>query len=56
MPLIKPLVRIGNSYGVIIDRALLKQVGLKPVDVVALEVKGRAIYVRKAKPIRGGKP
>lgn len=46
MPLVKKLVRIGNSVGVVLDRALLKHAGIGPDDHVKLTLRDGAIYVQ----------
>jgi antitoxin component of MazEF toxin-antitoxin module len=45
MPLVKRLSRIGTSSGVILDRALLKQVDLEPDAEVEVAVEGKRIVI-----------
>jgi antitoxin component of MazEF toxin-antitoxin module len=45
MPLVKRLTRIGTSSGVILDRAVLKQVDLEPDDEVEVAVEGKRIVI-----------
>jgi antitoxin component of MazEF toxin-antitoxin module len=45
MPLVKRLTRIGTSRGVILDRAVLKQVDLEPDAEVEVAVEGKRIII-----------
>jgi antitoxin component of MazEF toxin-antitoxin module len=45
MPLVKRLTKIGTSSGVILDRAVLKQVDLEPDDEVEVAVEGKRIVI-----------
>lgn len=45
MPLVKRLTRIGTSSGVILDRAVLKQVDLEPGAEVEVAVEGKRIVI-----------
>jgi len=45
MPLVKRLTRIGTSSGVILDRAVLKQVDLEPEAEVEVAVEGKRIVI-----------
>jgi len=45
MPLVKRLTRIGTSSGVILDRAVLKQVDLEPDAEVEVAVEGKRIVI-----------
>jgi antitoxin component of MazEF toxin-antitoxin module len=45
MPLVKRLTRIGTSSGVILDRAVLKQVDLEPDSEVEVAVEGKRIVI-----------
>jgi antitoxin component of MazEF toxin-antitoxin module len=44
--MIKKLATIGNSYGVIIDRPLLREAGIGPHEKVELTVENGAVVVR----------
>ncbi len=44
--MIKKLVTIGNSYGVIIDRPLLREAGIAPHTKIELTVENGAVVVR----------
>ncbi len=45
--MIKRLTRNGNSYGIVIERALLDQMGINPErDPVDVQFDGRAILIR----------
>ena len=46
--MIKKLATIGNSYGVIIDRALLREAGIAPKSKIELVVADGAVVVRPA--------
>ena len=46
--MIKKLATIGNSYGVIIDRALLREAGIAPKSKIELVVADGAVVVRSA--------
>ena len=46
------LIRIGNSRGLRLPKALIEQTGLE--DEVELEVKGNTIVVSKVRPTRAG--
>lgn len=46
--MIKKLAAIGNSYGVIIDRPLLREAGLEPNSRVELLVENGALVMRAA--------
>jgi antitoxin component of MazEF toxin-antitoxin module len=45
MPLVKRLTRIGTSSGVILDRAVLRQVDLEPDSEVEVAVEGKRIVI-----------
>jgi antitoxin component of MazEF toxin-antitoxin module len=45
MPLVKRLTRIGTSSGIILDRAVLKQVDLEPEAEVEVAVEGKRIVI-----------
>lgn len=45
---VKKLATIGNSYGVIIDRPMLKQAGIQPGAHVAISVEEGAVVIRVA--------
>jgi antitoxin component of MazEF toxin-antitoxin module len=45
MPLVKRLSRIGTSSGVILDRAVLRQVDLEPDAEVEVSVEGKRIVI-----------
>lgn len=45
MPLVKRLTRIGTSSGVILDRAVLRQVDLEPGAEVEVSVEGKRIVI-----------
>ncbi len=44
--MVKKLATIGNSYGVIIDRPLLREAGIVPHTKVELTVENGAVVVR----------
>lgn len=44
--MIKKLATIGNSYGVIIDRPLLREAGIGPKEKIELTVENGAVVVR----------
>lgn len=44
--MIKKLATIGNSYGVIIDRPLLREAGIGPQAKIELTVENGAVVVR----------
>jgi len=46
--MIKKLATIGNSYGVIIDRVLLREAGIAPKSKIELTVADGAVVVRAA--------
>jgi antitoxin MazE len=46
------LVRIGNSRGIRLPKAVIQAAGLK--EDIDLEVRDRAVIVRNARTIRGG--
>jgi antitoxin component of MazEF toxin-antitoxin module len=46
--MIKKLAAIGNSYGVIIDRPLLREAGISPDSKIEILVADGAIVVRVA--------
>ncbi len=46
--MIKKLATIGNSYGVIIDRVLLREAGIAPESKIELTVMDGAVVVRPA--------
>ncbi len=48
--MIKKLAAIGNSYGVIIDRPLLREAGIAPDAAVELMVEDGAVIIRLAPP------
>lgn len=48
--MIKKLAAIGNSYGVIIDRPLLREAGISPDAEIELLVEAGAVIVRPAPP------
>lgn len=45
MPHVKQLTRIGNSTGLILDRALLKQLDLEPDGEVEISVQGQSLVI-----------
>lgn len=45
MPHVKQLTKIGNSTGLIIDRALLQQLDLGPESEVEIRVEGDALVI-----------
>ena len=45
MPYVKQLTRIGNSTGLILDRALLKQLDLEPDGEVEISVQGQSLVI-----------
>ena len=45
MPLVKRLTRIGTSSGIILDRAVLRQVDLEPGSKVEVAVEGQRIVI-----------
>jgi antitoxin component of MazEF toxin-antitoxin module len=45
MPHVKQLTRVGNSTGLIIDKALLKQLDLEPDDEVEIRVEGQSLVI-----------
>ncbi len=45
---VKKLATIGNSFGVIIDRPMLRQAGIDPGANVAISVEEGAVIVRLA--------
>lgn len=53
--MIKKLAAIGNSYGVIIDRPLLREAGISPDAPIELMVEDGAVIVRAA-PAEATKP
>jgi len=46
MPLVKKLVRVGDSTAVILDRTILQQVDIEPESEVEVSVEGNAIVIR----------
>lgn len=46
--MIKKLATIGNSYGVIIDRPLLREAGIAPHSKIQITVQDGAVVVRAA--------
>ncbi len=46
MPLVKKLIRVGESRGVILDRAILRRVDIEPDSEVEVSVEGSAIVIR----------
>ncbi len=46
MLLVKKLIRVGDSTGVILDRAILRQVDIEPDSEVEVSVEGNAIVIR----------
>jgi antitoxin MazE len=46
MPLVKKLIRVGDSTGVILDRAILQRVDIEPDSEVEVSVEGNAIVIR----------
>jgi len=49
MMLIRSLTAIGNSYGIIIPKIILEQMGINPVlDDVELEIRDKVLHVKKA--------
>jgi antitoxin component of MazEF toxin-antitoxin module len=50
MALIKKLARLGNSYAVILDKAVLRLVELEPDSDVRITVEGDAICIRRHRP------
>lgn len=53
--MIKKLAAIGNSYGVIIDRPLLREAGISPDDEIELLVEAGSVIVRPA-PAESARP
>ena len=58
---VKKLATIGNSFGVIIDRPMLRRAGIDPGANVAISVEDGAVIVRPAaigqsRTRRGGRP
>jgi len=49
--MVRKLIRIGNSYGVTLDKRMLRDTGLESVTYLSLELdkKGRRIIIRKRK-------
>jgi antitoxin component of MazEF toxin-antitoxin module len=43
--LTKALVKVGNSYAVVLDRTLMELVGISPEVPVTLQVNGRTLSV-----------
>jgi len=48
--MIKKLATIGNSFGVIIDRPLLREAGIEPESRIELIVEGGSVIIRAAPP------
>ncbi len=48
--MIKKLATIGNSYGVIIDRPLLREAGIEPDSRIELMVVDGSVVIRPAPP------
>ncbi len=46
MPLVKKLIRLGDSTGLILDLRILQQVDIKPDSEVDVGVEGNAIVIR----------
>lgn len=46
MPLVKKLIRLGDSTGVILDPEILRQVDVEPDSDVEMSVEGKAIIIR----------
>lgn len=46
MPLVKKLIRVGDSTGVILDRTILRRVDIEPDSEVEVSVEGNAIVIR----------
>ncbi len=46
MPLVKKLIRVGDSTGVILERAILQRVDIEPGSEVEVSVEGNAIVIR----------
>ena len=46
MPLVKKLIRLGDSTGLILDPAILQQVDIQPDSEVEVSVEGNAIVIR----------
>ena len=44
--MVKKLIRVGDSTGVILDRAILQQVDIEPDSEVDVSVEGEAIVIR----------
>ena len=46
MPLVKKLIRVGDSTGVILDPEILRQVDVEPDSEVEISVEDSAIVIR----------
>lgn len=46
MPLVKKLIRVGDSTAVILDLEILRQVDVEPDSEVEISVEGSAIVIR----------
>lgn len=45
MPLVKKLIRVGDSSGVLLDPEILRQVGVEPDSEVEISVERKAIVI-----------
>jgi antitoxin component of MazEF toxin-antitoxin module len=50
MAIIKKLARLGNSTAVILDKAVLQLLELRPDSEVRITVEGEAICIRRHRP------
>ena len=46
--MVKRLQQIGNSHGIVLDRAIREAVGLNPNDVVQITVSGGSVIITPA--------
>jgi antitoxin component of MazEF toxin-antitoxin module len=46
MPLVKKLIRVGDSTGVVLDPEILRQVGAEPDSEVEISIEDGAIVIR----------
>ncbi len=51
--MIKRLIQIGNSRGIVIPSAMLKELGIKYHDELSVEVRFKKIVIRKVKKSNG---
>lgn len=49
MPLVKKLIRVGDSSGVLLDPEILRQVGVEPDSEVEISVERKAIVIRSSR-------